>query len=268
MKKINFRSLIEETKLVTDGLRTVSSFEELEEQRRKGDVGKWQADYLIRTKSGAKIWVSDVSYPWFSKNGKVKGSVGSLTDITDRVRIENQITTNLRNLTNKDPQTGLRSKEEFFISLDKEVKRQNRKGEDLSLIIFEIDKFEEFSSENDQKIKDLILQEFSKILLKTLRETDYTARIEDGIFASILPETEIKGAYFVAERIRKNVCKKVIYESENNPLMFSVSAGVATRHNGEEISPLDMYKLADTRLFIAKNTGRNQVSIDELVHTH
>jgi len=91
MKRINFRSLIVETKLVTNGLKKVSSFEELEAKRKQGDVGKWNADYLIRTKSGDKIWVSDISFPWFDSSGKVIGSVGALRDITDRVKVEQKL---------------------------------------------------------------------------------------------------------------------------------------------------------------------------------
>ena len=84
MKQINFRSLILETKMVSDGMKNVTSFNELEKARKKGNASKWQADYLMRTKNGRKIWVTDISFPWFDDEGNVIGSVGSLRDITDR----------------------------------------------------------------------------------------------------------------------------------------------------------------------------------------
>jgi len=132
MQRINFRSLIEETKIVTDGLKKVKSYEEFEEIRRKGDVGIWQADYLIRQKSGEKIWVSDISHPWFDEKGSVIGSVGSLRNITDRVRVEQQILGDFENMSVTDPLTGLAGKSEFFSELEYEVKRAKRTSEEFS----------------------------------------------------------------------------------------------------------------------------------------
>lgn len=88
MRKINFRNLILETRIVTDGLRPVTSYAGLEASRSKREVSKWQADYLIRAKDGHTLWVADVSYPWFDEKGAIIGSVGSLRDITERVEAE------------------------------------------------------------------------------------------------------------------------------------------------------------------------------------
>ena len=44
IKKINFRALIIETRIVTNGMKTVESFDDLEKSRQSGDVNKWQAD--------------------------------------------------------------------------------------------------------------------------------------------------------------------------------------------------------------------------------
>src|SRR5689334_13969250 len=45
MKKVNFRSLILETRMVNNGMKNITSFEELEKSRKQGNVSKWQADY-------------------------------------------------------------------------------------------------------------------------------------------------------------------------------------------------------------------------------
>lgn len=269
MKKVNFRSLIVETKMVTDGLRKVRSFEELEQQRINGDVGKWQADYLIRTKTGDKIWVSDVSHPWINDKGKVIGSVGSLRNITDRVRVEQQIMGDFENLAVSDPLTGLAGKSEFFSELEHEVKRTRRTGEEFSLVVFDIDNLEKINSDMGKDFGDETIIKFSKILLETLRDTDTVARTGGGSFGVILPDTPIKGAYYLAERIRTHVSNKnFVISGDLSAFKFSISAGVAAAEQGDEISATDLYKLADTRLYIAKNTGRNQVSIDEILSMH
>jgi hypothetical protein len=55
---------------VTDGHPQNIIISKSWKSKRKEPVmwAKWNADYLIRTKSGDKIWVSDVSYPWFDEN--------------------------------------------------------------------------------------------------------------------------------------------------------------------------------------------------------
>jgi PAS domain-containing protein len=51
-------------------------------------AGDFWADYLFRTKSGELRWLSDHSFPWRDDQGSLLGSVGVLTDITERKRAE------------------------------------------------------------------------------------------------------------------------------------------------------------------------------------
>ncbi len=266
MKNINFRSLIVETKIVTDGFRKVDSFEELEKKRIAGDIGKWQADYLIRTKSGDKIWVSDVSWPWFDVNGKVIGSVGSIRDIEDRVKMELQMEQRIKELTITDTLTELDNKIKFDENLDKEFKRASRNKSELSIILFDVDNLKKINFEYGREAGDLLIKNFAKLLKSSLRETDFLARIENAMFGLILPDTSIKGAYFVAERLRIDANKQeFILKEGKQPMHYSFSAGISSLFVDESASASELYKVADTRLYIAKNTGRNQVSIDELI---
>ncbi len=269
MKRIQFRSLIAETRLVTDGLHNISSFDELEGKRKTGDVGKWSADYLIRTKSGNKIWVSDVSYPWFDDNGKVIGSVGSLRDITDRVNIEQKLFSDIQSISTQDSLTQLPGKTNFFAGLGRELIRIKRSKQQVALTIFEIDNLEAIVAEYTQTVADEIIINVSRIIKAALRETDTIARIEGGTFAVMLPDTEIKGAYYVADRIRDQIMRtNFAFAGDMKSVDVSISAGISVVDHTENLSAADMYKLADTRLYIARNTGRNQVSIDEIAAVH
>jgi len=265
MKRINFRSLIVETKLVTDGLKKVSSFEELEDKRKAGDVGKWNADYLIRTKSGERIWVSDNSFPWFDENGKVIGAVGSLRDITERVKIEEKLFSDIQNLSTQDALTGLAGKANFFSAVDRELKRIKRSSEQVGLVIFDIDDAARF----DKNISDRLMIEVAHTIKTALRETDVLARIEGGMFAVMLPETEMKGAYSMADRVRELVTKKEFtFGGDKKALKCTISAGVANASAGDNLSVSDFFKLADTRLYIAKKAGKSQVDINEIIQLH
>lgn len=269
IKKVNFRSLIVETRIVTNGMRSVDSFDDLEKKRKGGDVGKWQADYLIRTKSGDKIWVSDISYPWFDKNGDIIGSVGTLRDISERVQIEGQIKGELEKLANTDSLTGIANRREFFTVLDKELRRMGRSEEPVSVLIIDIDHFKKVNDLHGHDVGDIVLVNIGRIIKSCVRETDIAARLGGEEFGVVLPMTDSQGAFWVAERIRKSVMKhEFSLGVDKATISCSVSIGSATASQSDKKDSSELYKIADTRLYIAKNTGRNQVSVDEIMQTH
>ncbi len=269
MLSLNIRTLILETRIVSNALKPVDSFDKFEEDRKRGEVHKWQADYLMRTKDGRKIWVSDVSYPWFDDEGNIVGSVGSLRDITERVEAEEQAKEELARVTSTDQLTGLASRAIFFDRLEEELKRIKRSHEDLSILLIDMDHFRNVNNNYGQQMGDKVLQGVAKIIMSCLRETDTGARIGGEEFAVILPQTPAAGAYWVGERIRTSVAKETFMMDNNNPLIgCTVSIGIASARFDENLDAETIYKTADKRLFIAKHTGRNQVSMDEIVEVH
>ncbi len=269
MESINFRSLIVETRIISSGMKKVESYADLEERRKTGEVDKWQADYLIRTRDGRKIWVSDISYPWFDEKGSVIGSIGSLRDITERVKVEEEVREELAKIANLDPLTGLSNRREFFVRVDEELKRIKRNNGDLSILLIDVDHFKKVNDSYGHDVGDFVLIELAKIITSCLRETDLAARLGGEEFGVFLPDTPMEGAFWVAERIRTTVGKHIFNPgSDKLPLGCTVSVGVASAGFIEQYSATELYKLADTRLYIAKNTGRNQVSVDEIVSIH
>lgn len=265
LKQINLRNLIVETRIVADGMKPVESFEPLEENRKKGDVHKWQADYLIRTKDGRKIWVSDISYPWFDKKGAIIGSVGTLRDISDRMAAEEKVREELTRLANTDLLTGIATRRVFFTRLEEELKRSKRTHGDLSILILDLDHFKKLNENYGEDSGDMVLQGVTKIINACLRETDLAARLGGEEFGVILPDTPAQGAFWVAERIRSSVAKEHFTSLDGKLMGTTVSVGVAGARFDENMDAMRLFKAADTRLYIAKHTGRNQVSMDELV---
>lgn len=271
--QMNIRSLILETRIVSNAMKPLESFERLEDARKRGNVTKWQADYLMQTKDGRKIWVSDISYPWFSeegdKKGTIIGSVGSLRDITERVQAEDIAKEEIARMANTDQLTGLASRRLFFIRLEDELKRIKRSHEDLSVLLIDMDYFKNINNNYGQTVGDKVLQAVARIITGCMRETDTAARVGGGEFGVILPETPASGAYWVAERIRSTVAKETFALGEENHLFgCTVSIGIASAQFDQHLDANTLYKIADQRLYIAKHTGRNQVSMDELVEMH
>ena len=264
---MNFRDLILETRNIHDGMRTVDDFGGLEMARRQGETVKWQADYHLRTKDGREIWVADISYPWVDEDGAIIGSVGSLRDITDRVEAETHLRAELVAMANTDFLTGLHNRRFFFERMDQELKRQQRSGESLSMMLIDLDHFKKINDRFGHPEGDAVLKKIANIILSCLRETDVAARVGGEEFAVLLPETSDEGAYWVADRIRNEVAAHR-FELRNVVITCTVSIGVAGSPKQDHLNGAQLYKLADTRLYIAKHTGRNQVSMDEVLNLH
>lgn len=261
MQRINIRALIVETKIISEGMKTVDSFDQLENTRKKGEVSKWQADYLMKTKDGRRIWVSDISYPWFDDEGAIIGSVGSLRDISDRISAENKVKEELKRIANTDPLTGIANRRVFFEKSEDELKRIKRGRGEFSMLLIDIDHFKKINDSYGHDVGDFVLIEVSKVLRQSLREIDMPARMGGEEFGIFLPETNAQGALLVAERVRNTIARHSFMADtlKNRPIGCTVSIGIATARFDDEIDATRMYKMADTRLYIAKNSGRNQV---------
>jgi diguanylate cyclase (GGDEF)-like protein len=249
-------------------MKRVNDFSSLEERREQGEVNKWQADYLVQTKDGRQIWISDISYPWFDRRGNVIGSVGSLRDISDRIHAEEQVKAELTRLANTDPLTGAANRRVFFERAEDEIKRNRRSRRSLSVLLIDIDHFKKINDSYGHDFGDHVIRETTKVIQTCLRETDLLARLGGEEFGVLLPDTPADGAFWVAERIRTAIAKHDFARDPKSPIGCTVSIGVADAIQDEAEDATRIYKIADTRLYIAKNMGRNQVSMDEIVALH
>jgi diguanylate cyclase (GGDEF)-like protein/PAS domain S-box-containing protein len=267
IKKIGLCSLVLETKLITDTIKEIHSYNELERIRANDDSSRWQADYLIKTKDGRKLWLADVSYPWFDNMGNIIGSIGSLRDIDTRIAAENNVKEELSRLAYTDPLTELANRRDFFRRMDQELKRLQRSESDLSMLLIDIDHFKSINDLYGHDVGDVLIKEIASLIRHCLRETDHPARLGGEEFGVLLPDTSAKGAYWVAERICKKVARNVFYADNDSkkPIKCSVSIGVTAVGLDETRDSTKLYKMADTRLYIAKNTGRNQVFAEDIV---
>jgi len=269
MKTIHFRSLILETKIIKDRIELVNSFDKLEKSRQHGEVSRWQADYLVRTKDGRRIWVTDISYPWLDSDGKVIGSVGSLRDITERIEAEERTRKEMQKLTHTDIITGLANRSSFFTHLDDELLRIRRSNDHFSILLVDIDGLKNINDGYGYDTGDKVLVEMAQLIRSCLRAEDICARVSNGEFGIFLPNTLEEAAYWVGESICLEISKHTFLANDQmSKLHCTVSIGVASTEGNRLIKSDALYKHADTRLYIAKHTGRNQVSMDEIVHVH
>lgn len=166
----------------------------------------------------------------------------------------------LLELSNTDHLTRLFNRRYLMDALDKEVQRTIRKGGNLSLLILDIDHFKLVNDSYGHLQGDAVLQRVAMHLSKELRNYDVAARYGGEEFIAVLPDSTLKEAAFVAERIRASI-QDIKFEGELSPLSLTASLGVAT-FPAQGCNTVDEFiKLADDALYRAKSNGRNRVEL-------
>jgi diguanylate cyclase (GGDEF)-like protein len=163
-------------------------------------------------------------------------------------------------LTIIDALTDIHNKRYLLEFLDRELSRSARYTRPLALILFDIDRFKTINDELGHLGGDFTLRELSAIVKGSIRKEELFARYGGEEFAVVLPETTRDGAVQAAERIRSLVEKHSFqYEGKSYPV--TVSVGLATTTGDDTLTPSEIIRQADEKLYQAKNEGRNRVAI-------
>lgn len=159
---------------------------------------------------------------------------------------------------NVDKWTGAYNKTYFNKALEQEVKKSKISGEPLSLLVIDLDLFKRVNDDYGHDAGDYVLKAMADIVLKSgIRNNDVFARYGGEEFCILLPGTNLKQSFAIAERLRVSIQDfKFMYDDKELPVTASI--GVSDYRQGVN-TPQDLFKRADKALYNAKNNGRNQV---------
>lgn len=165
----------------------------------------------------------------------------------------------LQKQANTDGLTNSYNKSFFLNRLDLEVRKAKTTGQPLTLIVFDLDHFKKLNDSYGHDAGDFVLKELSAIIRNNgVRADDIFARYGGEEFVILLPKTNLKQGFDIAERLRKLVEEhQFVYDQKRLPVTTSV--GVADYRPGVALGA-DLFKRADTALYASKNGGRNKVS--------
>jgi diguanylate cyclase (GGDEF)-like protein len=160
----------------------------------------------------------------------------------------------LKRIAITDPLTGLSNRRGFDRALHVEQRRMDRDGKSLSLLAIDINGLKVRNDTHGHAAGDLWLREVAAALSSSVRRPgDLPARLGGDEFAIILPDTDLRGARVVADRIHAR-----LREPEGDSPRPSVAIGIATAVSGElpgqHGSLLDA---ADADLYRAKHAKRS-----------
>ena len=156
-----------------------------------------------------------------------------------------------------DPLTNMNNRIRFNEVLDRETLRSKRHGTNLSVILVDIDSFNNINKNYGRKAADSLLMRVSTIVKSVSRDVDICARWGGDEFVILLPDTDLTGAKITAERLRSTVEKEFI------PIVgqVTISLGV-TQFKPQKDLKEKFIDRADSALYRVKQKGRNGVEVD------
>ena len=160
---------------------------------------------------------------------------------------------------NTDKHTGCYNKTYFNNRINLEVNKSKVTGDALSLVIFDLDHFKKLNDGFGHDAGDFVLKEMAQVIRSNgIRENDVFARYGGEEFVILLPKTNLKQSFEIAERLRKLIeSKEFMYDGKRLPVTASI--GVADYRQGV-ITGTDLFKRADEAVYKSKEGGRNQVN--------
>ncbi|MFW5861811.1 MAG: diguanylate cyclase [Spirochaetota bacterium] len=148
----------------------------------------------------------------------------------------------------------------FQIRLLEEMKRSQRYKTPMTIIISDIDHFKNFNDTYGHQQGDIVLKEAAQIFRDQLRKIDLPARYGGEEFAVILPETNLKQAGAVAQRLRQAI-ESHPFSGQDKALHVTISLGVAEYDVNRDVDSKSLIDRADRAMYKAKQTGRNRVAV-------
>ena len=183
------------------------------------------------------------------------GIVAGVLVAYQRGRID-ALVASLDDAARTDPLTGLLNRRAFEELFEKELDRVHRSDGSLSVLLGDLDGFKAVNDRFGHEAGDAALCRVAEDMLKWKRRVDTPARIGGEELALLLPDTDERGAFLVAERLRRATHRSFA----EDPMGLTISFGVATfPAHGDDLRSL--MRAADRALYAAKDLGKDRTAI-------
>jgi two-component system cell cycle response regulator len=164
----------------------------------------------------------------------------------------------LSRLASTDPLTGVGNRRHFIEHVETEIARVKRNGAPFSLLALDLDHFKRVNDSYGHQIGDKVLCGVVQKCLDAIRPYDGVARVGGEEFMVLLPQLALGAASLIGERVRSAIAGSMFEAGIGRLIEVTVSIGVS--EFGRDGDTLDaILRVADERLYCAKNAGRNCV---------
>ena len=196
------------------------------------------------TKDKEEYWIKIVIDPMFNEDGIKIGYASYRENITNTKKLEY--------ISTHDTLTNIHNRAYFNNTIETKIKSASRYGHQFGLIILDIDHFKKVNDVFGHSVGDSVLINIAEILQINIREDDMVARWGGEEFVILLPHTEIKGAFLLAEKIRLLI-------EENSSIDIKITASLGVGVYDQKESKTEFFEKVDNALYKAKELGRNRV---------
>ena len=187
--------------------------------------------------------------------------------MSERVRYSNLVIADSLEMQRKyqryatiDALTGLHNRGWLDDAFEREIRRTERDGLPLSMIMIDVDNFKQYNDRYGHLAGDQVLITVGENIRKPLRPNDLVARFGGEEFCVLLPETRLEHAVEIAERLRQRIAQADpgIIDGRQLPKV-TISLGVTEYKPGYSLDT--MIASADVAMYHAKQQGRNCVQV-------
>lgn len=219
--------------------------------RRHGERGPFEIEHRIRSADGTYRWVlcRGLGVP---EDGRLANRlVGSLTDITERRSLEEQ----LLHQALYDNLTGLPNRALFLDRLSQSIAHARRTpGYEYAVLWLDLDGFKVVNDSLGHLVGDELLVRVASRISTHLRDADTAARFGGDEFAVLLHQvTEFSVVEAIVRRLQDDLSKP--YNLDGHEVVVTASIGIATGAHGYERAE-DVLRDADIAMYKAKSAGR------------
>ena len=221
-------------------------------------TGSWQGEIWNRRKGGEVYpeWLTVTAVK--NDRGTVTHYVGTLTDITQRKTVEDEI----RHLAFYDPLTRLPNRRLLLDRLHQALASSTRSGRQGALLFLDLDKFKNLNDTHGHDKGDLLLQHVAQRLSTCIREGDTVARLGGDEFVLMLVDlsTILEESTTQAEVIGQKILALLDQPYDLNGIKHQSTASIGiTLFSNHQSTPFELLKQADLAMYEAKAAGRNTI---------
>ncbi len=164
-----------------------------------------------------------------------------------------------RELAERDGLTGLYNHRFLMDALEREFIRARRYHRPLSVVALDLDGFKSINDTCGHPQGDIVIRQVGRLLLQTVRFVDIAARYGGDEFVLVLPETGLREAQNLAQRILREI-QSHPFTHEGKNFQLSASIGIS-EHTLAQTGAPHLLKEADDALYQAKKTGRSKIVV-------
>jgi len=162
-------------------------------------------------------------------------------------------------LSRTDPLTNLFNRSQLFVTLEREISRTRRSDRGFCVLMIDLDGLKTINDREGHLRGDEVLRSLGTVITGSIRAVDSAYRYGGDEFVVLLPETDIVGAFVVAEKIRSGAEEVGMALTGGDESVTSVSIGLVS-HPEDGLSAEELMAAADRAMYQAKRLGKNQIS--------